>query len=360
MTSRLAALAPYDYRAPAHLIANKPAKPRDSARLLVHDMRTGRTAFDVFRNIGRYLPDRAVLVINETKVIPARLVVHKASGGAVALLALSFDRRGFLALAPKALAPGMLLCGPEQTRFRVLRRVGEAWRIKLLFPMRRLRTILERYGQAPIPPYIKGTPLSARKLHREYQSVFARVPGSVAAPTASLHFTPALMKKLERRGIAIERITLHVHLGTFAPLNDRAIRTGRLHAEYYAIPAAAARRLERAKQQGRPIIAVGTTVVRALESAADARGVLRKRTGKTRLFIRPGYRFQFVDGMITNFHVPKSSLLMLVAAFVGRAKLLGLYRTAIRRRFRLFSFGDAMFVLHSRPPYSEDNKPLRQ
>lgn len=336
-------LAPYQYRYPPELVANRPSRPRDAARLLAFDRKTGRIALGAFRDLAHFLPARAVFVFNETKVIPARLTLARATGGRVRVLYLGREKNAIRALAERTLRTGEALRWGKRI-FLVMERRGREYVLRPLFPLAAFNLLLERQGDAPIPPYIKETPLTRRELRREYQSVFARRPGSIAAPTASLHFTTLLLARLRRSGFGIEFITLHVNIGTFLPLDENALRTGRLHAEEYSIAPAAMRRLNRAHQEGRPVIAVGTTVVRVLESAANARGVLGRRQGITDLFIRPGYCFRFVSGIITNFHVPGSSLMMLVAAFVGRVRLLRIYRRAIRRRMRLFSFGDGMIV----------------
>ena len=232
-----------------------------------------------------------------------------------------------------------------ETHFTVISRSNSLYRLKPSFPISKLFNVLGRYGITPLPPYLRNSPLNEAQRGRQYQAVFARAPGSVAAPTASLHFTRQLLKRLARKGIEIRYVTLHVNMGTFAPLGVKELEEGRLHKERYTIDKKTARLLKTAKQQGRPIIAVGTTVARTLESASDAKGSLRKLSGLTDLFIREGYRFKFVDGLITNFHVPRSSLLMLVSALTGRKKLFELYRMAMKRKFRLFSFGDAMLLL---------------
>jgi len=207
------------------------------------------------------------------------------------------------------------------------------------FPIGDVQKVFMQYGETPIPPYIKNTKLSETQLREKYQTVFAKNTGSVAAPTASLHFTEELLEKLKQQGIQIEFVTLHVNLGTFSPLTEEALKTGKLHKEWYEISEKTAKALMKAKQEGRHIIAVGTTAVRTLEQSEGKAG-----EGETRLFIRPGDKFKFIDGMITNFHVPKSSLLMLVSAFVGREKLFELYGEAMKKDFRFFSFGDGMLL----------------
>lgn len=335
-------LADYEYRLPAERIAQQPAVPRDRARLLVYDRQTNQVADDTFEHLLGYLPPRAVLVLNQTKVIPARIEATKETGGRVRLLILRWKTGQVTVLADRPLEPGQRLTVGRQV-WRIERRVGAHWILRTNLSVSRLLRLLDQRGRAPVPPYIKHRPLTARQLRSQYQTVFARRPGSVAAPTASLHFTTRLLKKLRAAGIRLEYVTLHVNLGTFAPLGDEQLRRGKLHQEEYEISAAAAARLNRDKKSSRPIIAVGTTVARTLESAAR-RGRLRSGTALTDIFIRPGYRWRFVDGLITNFHVPRSSLLMLVASLIGRSRLLSLYRRALRRGYRFFSFGDGMLI----------------
>jgi S-adenosylmethionine:tRNA ribosyltransferase-isomerase len=336
-------LSLYDFRFPASRIAQCPATPRDSSRLMVFDRRSGKVIEDRFRNIAEHLPQNAVLVLNETKVVPAKLILRRQTGGKVEMLMLRREKGAIVVWANRRLEIGERLMMTARAGFVVVS-VGREMTLKPDFPMCDLDRILERCGSAPLPPYIKHCPLPPRELRRRYQTVFARTPGSIAAPTASLHFTTRLLRSLTKRGITIERVTLHVHLGTFAPLTEDHLRSGKLHREAYVIDSATAKRLQKHREAGRPIVAVGTTVVRTLESVCDARGRIKRLRGTTDLFIREGYRFRFVDAMVTNFHVPRSSLLMLVAAFCGQEPILRLYRRAIRRGFRFFSFGDAMLI----------------
>lgn len=358
-------MKPIVYDFPAALVASKPARPRDAARLLVNYGSDATVRFDVFRNINRYLPPRSLIVLNDTKVLPARFTLYKPTGGRVRLLYLEHDSKGVRVLADRRLfaagdAKGrtpthgatrrpLILsrvrrsteaAGPAaKMSFQVVRRNPDgSYLLKPPFPPAKMLGFLHRHGTTPLPPYIKNTPLDEQHARTEYQTVFARVPGSVAAPTASLHFTKKLLRDIKRAGHEIVYLTLHVNLGTFAPLTSRQLATGRLHPEYFTIPRATSDAIKRAKREGRPVMAVGTTVVRALES----------RRSPTTLFIRPGFHFRIVDGLITNFHVPGSSLLMLVAALTGRSRLITLYRQAIRRHFHLFSFGDAMLLLPHR------------
>ncbi len=334
----------YDYAFPKKSIAQRPASPRDGARLLVYRRRDKKVRYDTFRNLADYLPSKSVIILNKTKVVPARLEARKPTGGRVRLLYVRTDGKHLRMLADRPLASGATVTAAPGIAFLVESRDADGYVLTPSFPVKKIFSVLEKYGRTPLPPYIKHATKNEKKLREQYQTVFARERGSVAAPTASLHFTPRLLAALKKAGHDIRFVTLHVNLGTFAPLTERQLREGKLHEERYEIDAKTAAFLRAAKKQGRPIVAVGTTVVRALESAADARGRVRAGAGATRLFIREGYRFRVADGVITNFHVPRSSLLMLVAAFAGRKTILDLYRKAIRKKFRLFSFGDGMLL----------------
>ncbi len=335
----------YDYALPPERIAQAPATPRDSARLLVYRRAADAVEWSTISKLPALLPPRAVLVLNETKVIPARLPAKRSTGGQVLLLYLGRNARELKFLSNRRLRPGEVLRISPRRTLTVLRADAKVWFLKPSFSPSAIRSVLHRHGIVPLPPYINRTPLSRAEVRRRYQTVFAKTEGSIAAPTASLHFTRGLLQKLERSGVSIARVTLHVHLGTFSPLTEEHWKTGKLHPESYSIDSRSARLLAEAKRTGRPIIAVGTTALRALESAADGRGRIVHPQGVTRLFVREPYRFRIIDGLLTNFHVPKSSLLMLVAALTGREKILGLYDEAIRRDFRFFSFGDAMLIL---------------
>ncbi len=336
-------LKKYDYPFPPELVANKPAHPRDSAKLLVYDRKTKAVNFDTFKNLNRYLPPNAVLVLNDTKVIPARLPLKKETGGIVKILYLETVGNNIKVLSPKKLRVGEKLCLPDERYFKVLSINSGEYLLTPSFSVKEIYPVLQKYGETPIPPYIKNIRLTENKLREEYQTVFARVLGSVAAPTASLHFTKELIQKLKKHGAKIVYVTLHVGLGTFAPLTEENMKTGKLHREYYEIGEKAADVLNKAKKQGRSIIPVGTTALRTLESAASG-GHLKKLSGETTLFIKEGDKLKFTDGLITNLHVPKSSLLMLASALLGRRKLFELYRSAIKKKFRLFSFGDGMLI----------------
>ena len=336
-------LAAYDYHFPEALIAQEPARPRDAARLMVYDRATDETLLDTFANITDYLPERSVVVFNETKVIPARMTVA-AGEKEIDVLCLKQDGNLLRVLAPRAVQPGMALSWAGHS-LECVERDGKEAILKPSFPIDRTVPLLEEFGKTPLPPYIEAKTMDERERRAEYQTVFAKNPGSVAAPTASLHFTPELIERIKAAGHDVCYVTLHVGLGTFAPLTEEQLKTRTLHEETYFIDEDTADFLNRAKQEGRPIVAVGTTTVRTLESAAVEGDSITNRYGTTTLFLSPENPPRFVSGLVTNFHVPKSSLLMLVAGFVGRNQLMKLYQTAIAEKFRLFSFGDGMLIL---------------
>lgn len=347
-------LALYDFTFPQELIAKQPASPRDSAGLLIYDRKKNSVMFDTFANIIDYLPPNAVLVMNRTKVIPAKLTLKKITGGGVSALLLSAGADHVTVLASGTLKPGDKLIWHGGHSFTVVTRTLQEALLKPSFPMTQLKDLLLEFGETPLPPYMKDSPLSEEQRRREYQTVFAEEEGSVAAPTAGLHFTEELINKIaqprtqggtgEQSGRAVRYVTLHVHLGTFAALTEDQWKNKKLHSEWYSIDPETVAFLNTAKAEGRPIIAVGTTTVRTLESATEGTE-LKKAIGETDLFITEDTPLKFVNRLITNFHVPRSSLLMLVSAFTGREKLLEMYKEAIQRRMRLFSFGDGMLIL---------------
>lgn len=337
-------LKQYDYQFPSELIAQEPAKPRDAARLMIYDRKSDVAQSNTFNHLDLYFSKDAVIVFNDTRVIPARLLLCKPTGGQVEILYLNTISKSIRVMSNRHLRIGEDLSLTSHIFFTVTAQEGRFYILEPSIPIEKLHAVFDRYGITPLPPYIKHSALHGRSLRSAYQTIFARHRGSIAAPTASLHFTKRLLSKIRARGIAIKFVTLHVNLGTFTPLTEGAARDSKLHSESYHIDAETAAFLNRAKRDRRPIIAVGTTVARTLESASNKRGVLSRLTGETDLFIREGYQFRFVNELITNFHVPKSSLLMLVAAFIGREKLFSLYERAIAERFRLFSFGDGMYL----------------
>lgn len=332
------------YELPEELIAQTPATPRDSSRLLVYDRKSKKIEHRIFRDITDYLKAGDVLVINDTKVLPARLYAHTENGGAVEVLLLkrrNIDEWEALVKPGKKCVPGKKLIVSEELSLTVLSVTDSGERIIKFEYGGVFEEILERVGNMPLPPYIK----EKLKDKNRYQTVYAKYDGSAAAPTAGLHFTPELLSKIRGMGVEIVEVLLHVGLGTFRPVKEDIITDHKMHSEYFEVSAEAAEKINAAKREGRRIIAVGTTSVRTLESAADENGVIIPQKGNTQIFIYPPYKFKCVDALITNFHLPESTLIMLVAAMCGREEILSVYETAVRERYRFFSFGDAMLVL---------------
>jgi S-adenosylmethionine:tRNA ribosyltransferase-isomerase len=333
--------ADFSYPLPRELIAQHPLPERAASRLLALDGGSGALRDLRFADFPSLLQPGDLLVVNDTRVLPARLLGRKASGGACELLLeriLDTHRILAQARASKGLRPGTSISLPGGATAEVIARRGELHELAL---DRDALAYFEAHGNMPLPPYI-GREAEAADRER-YQTVFADEPGAVAAPTAGLHFDQAMLQALERAGVGIARLTLHVGAGTFQPLRSDDVAAHRMHAERYSVPAATVAAIEAARQHGGRVVAVGTTVVRALESAAAA-GELAATGGETDIFIVPGHRFRVVDALLTNFHLPESTLLMLVAAFAGRERVLAAYHHAIAGRYRFFSYGDAMFV----------------
>jgi S-adenosylmethionine:tRNA ribosyltransferase-isomerase len=333
--------ADFSYPLPRELIAERPLPERGASRLLALDGATGALRDLHFRDLGTLLRAGDVLVLNDTRVLPARLVGRKASGGACELLlerALGGGRILAQARASKGLKPGTRIVLPAGASATAVARHGDLYELEL---DREALPYFEAHGSVPLPPYVAR---AAEPADRErYQTVYADQPGAVAAPTAGLHFERAMLGALAAQGVAIARITLHVGAGSFMPLRVDLIEAHRMHAERLRVPAAAVAAVEAARSAGGRVVACGTTVVRALEAAA-ADGALKPFEGETDIYIRPGHRFRVVDALLTNFHLPESTLLVLVAAFAGRERVLAAYHHAIRARYRFFSYGDAMFV----------------
>ncbi len=332
------------YELPEELIAQTPAEPRDSSRLLVYDRAKDCTEHRIFRDIKEYLRAGDVLVVNNTKVLPARLFAHTEHGGRVEVLLLkriSALRWEVLVKPGKKCRPGTRLAVDEGLSLTVASVTDSGERIVDFECDGVFEEALARVGSMPLPPYIR----EKLKDKNRYQTVYAKVDGSAAAPTAGLHFTPALLEEIRGMGVEVAEVLLHVGLGTFRPVKEDAITDHKMHSEYYEVGAEAAETISRAKREGRRVIAVGTTSVRTLESAAKDDGMIEPCRGNTSIFIYPPYKFKCVDALITNFHLPESTLIMLVAAMVGREKILKLYKTAVEERYRFFSFGDAMMIV---------------
>jgi S-adenosylmethionine:tRNA ribosyltransferase-isomerase len=333
----------FNYFLPAELIAQAPLADRTASRLLCLEGASGHIEDRRFTELPALLRAGDLLVFNDTRVIPARLFGEKDTGGHIELLierVLDERRARVQCRASKPPKPGQWLRLAGDVPAQVLTRHGEFYDIefKIVEP---LVELLDRIGHIPLPPYI--TRPDVREDRERYQTVFAQAPGAVAAPTAGLHFDPAMLRQLDALGVERAFVTLHVGAGTFQPLRVDELAEHRMHAEWLEVSAATATRVNAAQAQGRRVIAIGTTVVRALETAAGGRGIL-PYTGETDIFIYPGYRFRIVDALITNFHLPESTLLMLVCAFAGTGQVLNAYRHAVAERYRFFSYGDAMFV----------------
>lgn len=401
----------FDYYLPPELIAKQPAVPRDFSRLFVYDTKTDEIVFDKFYNLDKYLPKKSFLVMNDTKVIPARVVMEKVTGGKVRVLflvneivsssqyqVLSIKQNTVRIFVDRKVNVGERLYFDSQHFITVISQEEHIFTVEFDFSIDKLFQILEKKGTMPIPLYIKNSPLNRDELLHKYQTIFAQKKGSAAAPTASLHFTNRLFRKLEKNKIDKTFITLHVGMGTFAPVTDVNIKQKKLHEEYFEINNKTLQLINLLKQEGKKLVAVGTTVVRTLEAFAKKNikfqilnsksqintkfqmqktkqnalenlnlknsdlfrisdfGFRNSIIGKTDLFIQPGFKFQYVDSLITNFHLPGSSLMMLVEAFLqhktrnnsapGTAKrhLVDLYKIAIKEKFRFYSFGDGMLI----------------
>jgi len=371
----------YDYFLPEENLVLKPAEPRDSSKLFVYNTKTDEIAFDRFYNLDKYLPKNSFLVLNNTKVLPARVEMKKENGGKTIVLFLvnipsiipsdrsrsageGVEGSVIQAMADRKINIGEKLFFDNKHFVEILSQKENIFKLKYNFSREKLLALLKKYGTMPVPLYLKKTPLDRNELLEKYQTIFAKKEGSSAAPTASLHFTNRIFDKLEKKGIKKYFVTLHVGLGTFAPLTYENLKTKKLHEEYFEVDSNSLQCFKTLKSEGKRLVAVGTTVVRTLESkarhhvfstASPQRGPRRlsqkqvSSLSKTDLFIFPPYDFRMVDILITNFHLPKSSLMMLVEAFLQHKKakrnLVELYNMAIKNNFRFYSFGDVMLIL---------------
>ena len=334
----------FDYYLPENLIAQTPAEPRDSSRLLVFDKSSDTIEHKHFFDIKNYLKKGDVLVRNNTKVLPARMFAKTPNGGNVEVLLLKrFDLCEWEVLVKpgKKARVGAHLTISDDLSLDVLSTIEEVGSRRVRFNFDGVfEDIISKLGEMPLPPYI------TKKLEDQgrYQTVYATTNGSAAAPTAGLHFTPQLFNEIKEMGVEVVDVLLHVGLGTFRPVKVDDVTTHHMHSEYYEISNESAEIINRAKREGRRIIAVGTTSVRTLESASDENGLVKAVKGDTDIFIYPPYKFKCVDALITNFHLPKSTLLMLVSALSSREQMLKVYETAVKEEYRFFSFGDAMLI----------------
>lgn len=341
----------YDYFLPEEQIAQDPLADRSSSKLLVLDKNTGETSHHVFKEIIDYLNPRDCLCINNTKVIPARLIGRKKTGGVVEVLLLKRledEKSKWEVLTrpgKKARVGDEIIFGGEGPEdFDLLCRVTEVKedgnRIVEFEYDGIFEEILDKLGQMPLPPYITHRLEDKNR----YQTVYAKIEGSAAAPTAGLHFTNELLEQIKEKGVKVVSVTLHVGLGTFRPVQVENILDHKMHSEYYEVSEETAKILNETKANGGRIISVGTTSTRTLESVTDENGIVHAGSGETQIFIYPGYKFKAIDGLITNFHLPKSTLIMLVSALAGRKNVLNAYKEAVEKKYRFFSFGDAMFI----------------
>ncbi len=339
-------VADFDFNLPEELIAQSPMTPRDASRLMVVRRDREEVEHKIFRDLPDLLLPGDLLVLNDTRVMPARLYgVREGTGAQIEVLLLKkvgLNRWETLVKPGRRAKPGVRIrFGEGELVGEVLASTEGGGRlIEFEFTGPSFEAVLDKLGQMPLPPYIRRELKDADR----YQTVYAKERGSAAAPTAGLHFTPQLLEGLKARGIQLEYVTLHVGLGTFRPVSTATIEEHVMHSEYFRLSATTAKAIAQAKDEGRRVIAVGTTSVRTLETAAGL-GPWQAREGWTDIFIYPGYQFKAVDGMITNFHLPKSTLLMLVSAFAGREKILQCYQQAVAMGYRFFSFGDAMLLL---------------
>ncbi len=334
----------FDYLLPAELIAQVPEEPRDHSRLLVVDRNRKIMEDHHFYDIVQFLEPGDLIIFNDTRVIPARLFATRESTGArvevFLIRELGQNEWECLVRPGKRSKPGVELIFPENIVGKVSGAVEGGGRIVQFPPELHFREWLQRSGETPLPPYIHNKQVDPER----YQTIYSKYEGSVAAPTAGLHFTDRVLEKLKANGVQLGFLTLHVGLGTFRPVKTEVVEEHHMHSEIFSLQSDLVRKIQETKKAGKRVIAVGTTVVRVLESQAREDGTLVPGSGETAIFIYPGYQFKIIDGLITNFHLPKSTLLMLVSAFAGRQFIAECYHHAVEEQYRFFSFGDAMFI----------------
>lgn len=335
------------YELPEELIAQTPIEPRDASRLMVIDKATGNIEHKHFYDIIDYLTENDVLVVNNTRVIPARIYGKKNKNGAnievLILKRLSYNTAEVLMKPGKKAKINTEIYFSDNFYLKIISEVEEIGGkiVEFIIPKdSTLEAELDKHGTMPLPPYIHEKLMDQER----YQTVYNKIKGSAAAPTAGLHFTNELLDKIKQKGVKIVEVLLDVGLGTFRPVSEENILDHKMHSEHFIVTKEAAEKLNNYKAQGKRIIAVGTTTVRTLESATDENGIIQECNKETNIFIYPGVKFKFVDAMITNFHLPESTLIMLVSAFMGREQTLEAYKIAVKNKYRFFSFGDAMFI----------------
>jgi len=339
----------FDYNLPKRLIAQKQIKPRDRSRLMILDIVKQKIEHKHFYDLADFLDNNDVLVINQTKVFPARLYGKKKTGGKVEVLLTEQIEAGVwqAMIGGRKLKIGDIIYFDQDLQAEIRKDIdGKTKQIKFSLAGKKLNTIIDQIGHTPIPPYIKVK--DSQKIKQDYQTIYAKQRGSAAAPTAGLHFTDKTIKQLEKKGVKILRVTLHVGLGTFAPVEVEDIKKHQIHHEWAEIDKQTANSLNKFKKSGKNIIAVGTTSARTLEAFADKNGKIVAGSKWVDIYIYPGYQYRIVDELITNFHLPKSSLLFMVSALAGREFIMKAYQKAIAKKYRFFSFGDAMFITKNR------------
>lgn len=349
----------YAYDLPERLIRKEGVEPRDSARLFVYDTRTDTVTLDTFSHLAKYLPEQSLMVLNDTKVLPVRLWLHKETGGKIEVFVLVNqikDEHHIPVLVDRKAIVGQKLLFPNGDYFEVVDQEENLFFVKLVSEntpqsgtvLDQLFALLEMFGETPLPHYLEGAETPEEVLRKRYQTIFAKEGASVAAPTASLHFTGQVFQSLKEKHIETVTLTLNVGQGTFAPLREEHFASGKLHAEYVNVSQEAAQCINKAKEEGKGVISVGTTTTRTLEYLMK-QGEIKAYSGKTDMFIYPPYEFQAIDHLITNFHLPKSSLILLVDAFLqhkqAKRRVMELYVIAIENDFAFYSFGDSMLIL---------------
>ncbi len=331
----------FDYILPQELIAQKPVRPRDCSRLMILSRKNKSITHDFFYNLKNYLPAGGILVANDSKVFPARLIGTKPTGGKIEILLLKkIGKFVWRVMVGGKISPGIKIFFNKNLNGILLEKNNQLGKIKFNLDGQKFAKILCKIGQTPTPPYIKR--LSNLK---EYQTIYAKKTGSIAAPTAGFHFTNKLIRELKKQDFQFEFVTLHVGSGTFQPVNVEKIEEHKMHSEWAEISSKTVQRLNSAKNEDKKIIAVGTTSARTLESFTNKNNRLTSGKKSTDIFIYPGYKFKFIDGLITNFHLPKSTLLMLVSAMAGQTFIKKAYQEAIKQKYRFYSFGDAMLII---------------
>lgn len=342
-------LSDFDYKLPLELIAQKPLNKRDNSRLMIMERSSGETKHDYFYNLSDYLKKGDVLVVNDSKVFPARLLGYKSTGGKVEFLLNKEIAPGYWeALGKNVKAGDEIQFDKSSLSVRVMKKYEEVCEVKFNLSGEEFFSSINQIGHTPLPPYIKRADDKTDK--EEYQTVYAEKIGSAAAPTAGLHFTSELLNQIASRGVITAKVTLNVGLGTFAPVKTEEIEQHKIHSEYFSVTEENLKKIFLAKKEKRRVVAVGTTSTRVLETIFSqykfsSEEELKNLSGWTEIFIYPGYKFKCVDGLITNFHLPKSTLLMLVSAFAGPANIQKAYMDAIKKGYRFFSYGDAMLII---------------